>query len=58
MKAIEIIIGIIFLAVAFEFFKAGHDLYTKSAIHEIYQMMYYICSVLCTGFGMLMIKRS
>ena len=57
MKAIEIIIGIAFLIAAFIFFKFGDDVYTRTAIHEIYQMMYYVCSVLCTGFGMLMIKR-
>lgn len=56
MRALEVFSGFMFLGVSILFLICGMDIKIASAIHQIYQMMYIICAVLCAGFGCLMIK--
>ncbi len=56
MRQLEIFIGLIFLFAAALFVVNGVSIEIKSSMYQIYQMMYFICSILCFGFGWLMIK--
>ncbi len=55
-KLIQVILAIAFIVAAIVFIMEGKDMRITSSMHQIYQMMYYICSVLCFGFGAIMIK--
>ena len=58
MRTLEILIGLTFVLVGALFVLAGTTTHAATSIHQIYQMLYFICSILCLGFGFNMIKRS
>lgn len=58
MKWSTIMYGVLFLIAGFGFLFSGGLLQPKTSIHEIFQMLYYICSVLCFGFMALLLKES
>ena len=58
MREFEIFIGLVFLAASGLLLIVGLTVPIASAIHQIFQMMYFICSILCFGFGSLMIKSN
>lgn len=56
MRLVEYILGAAFFIAAIVFFNTGDDMWTRTAIHEVVEWIHYLCSVLCVGFGCLMIK--
>lgn len=58
MKVLDVMFGIIFILAAVVFLSTGAKLEPRTSIHEIYQMMWYICSILCFGFGFLLCKET
>ena len=58
MRSLELFIGFVFFGAAFLFMIIGLGMEVKSSIHQIYQMLHVICTVLCAGTGCLMIKLS
>jgi hypothetical protein len=56
LRIMEWIIGIAFFIAAIVFYNVGEDMWTRTAIHEVTELLHYVCSVLCAGFGALMIK--
>ncbi len=57
MRVVEVIMAIAFFIAAAVLFNEGGDIYTRTAVHEVTETLYYVMSVLCAGFGALMIKR-
>lgn len=56
MRVVEVIMAIAFFIAAAALFNEGDDIYTRTAVHEVTETLYYVMSVLCAGFGALMIK--
>lgn len=56
LRIMEWFIGIAFFIAAAVFFNTGDDMWTRTAMHEVVEWIHYLCSVLCVGFGCLMVK--
>ncbi len=56
MRFVEVIMAIGFFIAAAVLFNEGDDMYTRTAVHEVTETLYYVMSVLCAGFGALIIS--